>query len=464
MRFYDREKELGVLERAYMRTGADLVVITGRRRIGKSRLVEEFIRGKKAVNLLIVPKEEKQVAKDIEEEIRSKFGYSPAFDTFRAALEYIFEQGIELVWFDEFPNVLSVNAAIPYEVQSIWDKYNNEKKDVLLVVSGSYAGMMNRLFTAKKAPLFNRATNTLNLGHLPFGTVVEVLNDLGLSKPKEQIAHYCIFGGVPYYYLLLEKQGTERLESSINALFFDEGAQLKEEGENVLKQEFGNAYAKYYAVLEAIYSGHVSMNEISQKLGVRSTTLMKYVKALQQDFKLIGRVVPFGAAPAKSKKGLYFIIDNTLAFWFAHVYGKRAPPSKEELSTFLGRRFELFCKDSLVGYLENSGGERVLKSGKWWGQVEAEEKKFGQREIDLIVETDKALYVGECKWSEQKIGESTLKQLQASAKYVVAKTKKPVKWVLFSKEGFNNSIQETKDLLLFDAPKLVEVSGQTANR
>lgn len=460
MRFYDREKELGVLERAYLRAGADLVVITGRRRIGKSRLVEEFIRGKTAVNLLIVPKEEKQVAKDIEEEVRSKFGYSPAFDTFRAALEYIFEQGIGLVWFDEFPNVLSVNAAIPHEIQNIWDKYK-EKKDILLVVSGSYAGMMNRLFTAKKAPLFNRATNTLNLGHLSFGTIVEVLNTLGLSEPKEQIAHYCVFGGVPYYYLLLEKQGTKRLESSINALFFDDGAQLKEEGENVLKQEFGNAYAKYYAVLEAIYSGHVSMNEISQKLGVRSTTLMKYVKALQQDFKLIGRAVPFGQAPARSKKGLYFIIDNTLAFWFAHVYGKRAPPSKEELSTFLGRRFESFCKDTLAGYLEN-GGERVLKSGKWWGQVETEEKKFGQRELDLIIETDKALYIGECKWSEQKIGESTLKQLQESAKSVVTKTKKPVKWVLFSKEGFNDTVWETKDALLFDAPRLVETShGQT---
>ncbi len=123
----------------------------------------------------------------------------------------------------------------------------------------------------------------------------------------------------------------------------------------------------------------------------------------------------------------------------------------------------MFCKDALAGYLENRG-ERILKSGKWWGQVEAEEKKFGQREIDLVVETDKALYVGECKWSEQKIGESTLKQLQASAKYIVAKTKKPVKWVLFSKEGFNNDIQETKDLLLFDAPKLIEASRQTANR
>lgn len=457
MRFYDREKELGVLERAYLRRGADLLVITGRRRIGKSRLVEEFLRGKKAVSLLIVPKEEKQVAKDIEEEIRSKFGYSPAFDTLRAALEYIFEQGIDLVWLDEFPNVLAVNAATSYEVQGIWDKYK-EKKDVLLVVSGSYAGMMNRLFTAKKAPLFNRATNTLNLGHLPFGTVVEILNDLGLSEPKEQIAHYCVFGGAPYYYLLLERQGTKKLESSVNALFFEEGAQLKEEGENVLKQEFGNAYAKYYALLEAIHSGHVSMNEISQKLGVRSTTLMKYVEALQQDFKLIGRVVPFGQVPAKSKKGLYFIIDNTLAFWFAHVYGKRTPPSKDELGTFLGRRFELFCKDALIGYLENRG-ERVLKSGKWWGHVETEEKKFGQREIDLIVETDKALYIGECKWSEQKTGESELKRLRESAKHIAAKTKKPVKWVLFSKEGFSDDIQKRKgEVLLFDAPKLVEAS------
>lgn len=222
MRFYDREKELEVLESAYLRKGADLVVVSGRRRIGKSRLIEEFMRNKKAVSLLIVPKEERQVAKDLEEEIRSKFGYSPAFNSFKEALEYIFEQDIDLVCFDEFSNVLSVNRAIPFEMQRLWDKYR-EKKDVLLVVSGSYVGMMNKLFAAKKAPLFNRATDTLNLGHLSFGTVVDVLSGLGVSKPKEQIAHYCIFGGVPYYYMLLEKKGGKQLEDSINALFLMKG-------------------------------------------------------------------------------------------------------------------------------------------------------------------------------------------------------------------------------------------------
>lgn len=196
------------------------------------------------------------------------------------------------------------------------------------------------------------------------------------------------------------------------------------------------------------------MNEISQKLGVRSTTLMKYVKALQQNFKLVERVVPFGQAPARSKKGLYSIIDNTLAFWFAYVYGKRAPPSKDELNAFLGRRFELLCKNTLARHLE-SKGERILGSGRWWGPVEVEERTFEQREIDLVVETDRALYAGECKWTEQKIGESELKQLQESAKRI-ARAKKPVKWVLFSKEGF--SIQETKDVLLFDPPKIVEAN------
>lgn len=97
-----------------------------------------------------------------------------------------------------------------------------------------------------------------------------------------------------------------------------------------MRREFGNAYAKYYAVLEAVSAGYVSMNEISQKVGVRSTALAKYLKALQYDFKIVERIVPFGEKPTRSKKGLYFILDNTLAFWFWGVYGKPSVPNKEE--------------------------------------------------------------------------------------------------------------------------------------
>ncbi len=101
MRFYDREKELELLERTYSRSSSDFVVVSGGRRIGKSRLIDEFMKNKKAISLLIVPKEEKQVAGDLEVEIRLKTGYSPAFNSLKDALEYLFEQNFGLVFLDE---------------------------------------------------------------------------------------------------------------------------------------------------------------------------------------------------------------------------------------------------------------------------------------------------------------------------------------------------------------------------
>ena len=452
MKFYNREKELGSLEKAQQRPGADLIVISGRRRVGKSRLIDEFTKGKKAINVLIVPKEEKQVAKDIEDEIRHKLGYSPSFNSFREAMEYLFEQEAKLVCFDEFPNVLAVNDAIPYELQRLWDKYKDEK-NILLIISGSYAGLMNRLFTAKKAPLFNRATSTINLQQLPLKTVIEILNDLGISAPSEQISFYCVFGGVPYYYMLLEKLKDRSFKNAVESLFFDVGAQLKDEGESILRQEFGNAYAKYYAILEAIHAGHVSMNEISQEVGVRSTTLSKYMKTLQHDFRIIERSVPFGENPLRSKKGLYFIQDNTLAFWFSRVYGKRTSPTQDEFNLFISRRFEILCREFLADYLDKKD-ERVQKTGKWWGNIEIEKAKFEQRDIDLIVDTEKTLYFGECKWTDKKVGDSELNRLRESSKRF-DKTKTS-KLVFFAKNGF--TFPESNDVLLFDAKRIVKES------
>src|SRR5208283_659252 len=193
MKFYDRERELEALEKTYLRSGSDFIVVSGKRRIGKSRLIDEFIKDKKAVNVLIVPKEEKQVAGDVEAEVRLKFGYSPPFGSLKDAFEYLFEQNVGLVCLDEFSNVLVVNEAVPYELQRLWDKYK-DSKDVMMVVSGSYAGMMNRLFAAKKAPLFNRATLAINLGQLSFSTVGGILGDFGVLSPSEQVSFYCVFG------------------------------------------------------------------------------------------------------------------------------------------------------------------------------------------------------------------------------------------------------------------------------
>jgi AAA+ ATPase superfamily predicted ATPase len=174
------------------------------------------------------------------------------------------------------------------------------------------------------------------------------------------------------------------------------------------------------------------------------------LKALQHDFKIVERIVPFGEKLARSKRGQYFIRDNTLAFWFSAVYGKPSEPSKGELNTFIGKRFEILCREGLAVYLAGQG-ERVIEMGKWWGSVKVG-GNFEQREIDVVIETDKAIYCGECKWTEQKLGEGELNWLKASSQ-AVARKGKPVRFVLFSKRGFE--ISNTKDVLLFDAAKLL---------
>lgn len=446
MKFYNREKELEALQTAVAyRDGSIMVVVSGRRRVGKSRLVEEFLAKNKGLQILVVPKEEKQAAADFAEMLAIE-GYKPTFNTVKEALEYFFVNSKNrILYIDEFPNLLEINPAIPYELQRLWEIYKG-KTDKIIILSGSYVSMMDKIFTKQGAPLFNRALVKFVLQPLKPDIVWAIQHDLGVINPEKQIENYCIFGGIPYYYELLGKPSIKKAED----LFFGIG-QLREEGQDILRQEFGAAYKKYFSVLEAVGNGLVSAGEIANKMGIPQTTLSKYIQSLQTDFKLIERVVPFDQNIYRSKKGIYVIKDNLLAFWFSYVYGKTLAPGQSEMNNFFGKRFEFLCSEFLVDWLEKKG-ERIAKIGKWWGNIEIEKGKFEQREIDLIVETDNTLFIGECKWSNNKIGEKELERLKVSAKAL--KTKKAVKWVLFNKKGF--SIKESKDVLLFDAGKIVK--------
>lgn len=444
VKFYDRKAELQALEKAYSTEGSEMIVVSGRRRIGKSRLIDEFLKDKDHVKVLIVPKEEKLVAVDFSKALSDK--YTPAFDNVESALEYFFNISKKRVlYIDEFPNLLDVDSSLPYVFQRVWEKYK-DKLSKFLIFSGSYVSMMTRIFTQQNAPLFNRAGYTMVLQPLSLKVVWKIQTDLGIGV-TEKISNYCILGGVPYYYELLERRAKKDV---IDELFFDVAAPLKEEGQNVLRQEFGTGYTKYFSIIEAIGSGVVSGSDIANKLGIAQTTLSKYIVSLQRDFQLVDRTVPFGQNLKRSKKGVYSIKDNTIAFWFTNVYGKLEPPTEETFNSFIGNRFEIFCKDFLTQYLKNRG-ETIVRTGRWWGQIEVNPKKFEDIKIDVIVETQTTLYVGECKWTNKKIAWSEINRLHESSKAL--KTKKPIKKVLFAKAGFNFS-EPPAETLIFDPARI----------
>ncbi|MFA6330365.1 MAG: ATP-binding protein [Candidatus Micrarchaeia archaeon] len=443
MRFYDRQEELAALEKACSGKAAEMIVISGRRRVGKTRLVDEFLKGKDAARVLVVPKEERQVAKDFAEALKDD-DYTPSFGSVREAVDYFFTKSKRRVLYvDEFPNLAEVDKSIPFEFQGAWEAHKGSSSKIL-IFSGSYVRMMDRIFTRQKAPLFGRAGYSMVLQPLQFKVVWKIQEDIGVESATEKIRNYCVFGGIPFYYELMEKRGAK---DAVNALFFDVAATLKEEGQNILRQEFGATYKKYFSIIEAIGAGVVSPGEVANRLGTRQTTLSKYIAALQRDFQLIDRTVPYGQNPARSKKGIYSLKDNTIAFWFANVYGKSRPPSGKELDDFVSRRFEPFCREFLAEYLKR---EDVVRVGRWWGPAEVAPGAFEQRDVDVIVETRANVYVGECKWTSEKIGLAELNRLAESAKAL--KAKKPVKLVMFSKSGF--SIKETEDTLLFDPERI----------
>jgi uncharacterized protein len=442
MKFYNRKAELAALENACSK-GAEMIVVSGRRRIGKSRLIDEFLKNKDHAKVLIVPKEEKQVANDFAAAFSN--GYKPSLSNVEEALEYFFNVFKKQVLFiDEFPNLVDVDPSIPYVFQRVWEKYKDSTSKIL-IFSGSYVSMMDKIFTRQKAPLFNRAGYQMVLQPLSLKVTWEIQQDLGV-KATEKVSNYCILGGVPYYYELLTKRDTKEV---VNSLFFDVAAPLKEEGQNILRQEFGASYKKYFSIIEAIGAGVVSGGEIANRLGVSQTTLSKYIMALQRDFQLIERSVPFGQNPLRSKKGVYLIKDNAIAFWFSSVYGKLAAPSEEVLNEFISKRFEIFCKDFLAHYLTGRGIS-VIRTGRWWGQMEVKPKEFEEREIDVIVEANSCIFVGECKWTNKKVSFADYEHLEESCRAL--KTRKPIKTVFFSKSGFE--FKEADGTMLFDPQKI----------
>jgi AAA+ ATPase superfamily predicted ATPase len=448
LKFYYRKAELAALETACSTESSEMIIISGRRRIGKSRLVDEFLKNKDYTKILAVPKEEKMVATDFATALSN--GYTPTFNTVESALEYFFNiSKKKILYIDEFPNLIEVNTSIPHVFQRVWEKYKDQTPKKL-IFSGSYVSMMNKIFTQQKAPLFNRASYNMVLQPFSLKVVWEIQTDLKIDT-IEKIKNYCILDGIPHYYELLEKRTKHgNTDDIVYKLFFDVAAPLKEEGQNVLRQEFGAAYKKYFSIIEAIGAGVVSGSEIANRLGVAQTTLSKYIVALQRDFQLVERNVPFGQNLQRSKKGVYSIKDNTLAFWFTNVYGKLEPPNNNVLNEFVSKRFEIFCKNFLTQYLKTVG-ETVTRVGRWWGPVEISSGKFENREIDVIVETQTNLYAGECKWTNKKTSRTELYRLNESIKAL--KTNKPIKKALFTKTGFDFSDSPT-EVILFDPVRI----------
>ena len=437
--FIGREKELKALNNLYTSDKFEFAVIYGRRRVGKTALINEFIGDKKSIYFMGVESNAKQNLENFSKSIieyNSGIVADTSFQSFQSALEYVFElsrnERIILV-IDEYPYVARSSKSLASTLQMLIDKYKDTSK-VMLILCGSSMSYMEDNVLAYKAPLYGRRTAQMKILPFDFEETCRYFKNFS-SEDKALI--YGIVGGTPQY--LLQMNDKQSIEDNIKNTYLNPVSFLFEEPTNLLKQEVREP-AIYTAIITAIATGASRMSEIATKVGEDTNVCTSYIKNLM-NLGIVQKETPYGEK--NSRKTIYYIEDNMFRFWYRFVLDnnsvimrgatdrvyKRIEPY---LSDYMGKVFENICTQYLWKQLLDEKCPIEFNSlGRWWGNDPMEKK---QTEIDIMGEQDKdtALF-GECKWTNEKVDLSVLETLVKRSKLFSYTN---VHYYLFSKTGF----------------------------
>lgn len=437
--FIGREREVAALDRLYESNKFEFAVIYGRRRVGKTALINHFIDNKEAIYFMGVESNEKQNLENFSKSIieySSGIEAETSFLSFQAALEYVFklaEKKRFILAIDEYPYVARSSKSLASTLQLLIDKYKDTSK-LMLILCGSSMSYMEDEVLAYKSPLYGRRTAQMKIFPFSFDEACRYLKNY---SDEDKALAYGIVGGTPQY--LLQMDDRLSIEDNIKNTYLNPISFLYEEPTNLLKQEVREP-AIYMAIITAIAVGASRMSDISNKVGEDSNICANYLKSLI-NLGIVKKETPYGEKT--SRKSIYSIEDNMFRFWYrfvpnnnsvimrgaADIVYRRIEP---QLSEYMGAVFEEICKQYLWNLLLNGNSPvEFSELGRWWVNDPIEKK---QTEIDIMGEQDKktALF-GECKWTNEKVDLGVLETLIKRSNlfsYV------NVHLYLFSKSGF----------------------------
>lgn len=437
--FIGRERELNSLEKLYASDKFEFAVIYGKRRVGKTALINHFIRNKKAIYFMGVESNDKQNLENFSKNIL-EYGVGIQVDTaflsFQAALEYVFQLAEKerlILAIDEYPYVARSSRSLASTLQLLIDKYKENSK-LMLILCGSSMSYMEDHVLAYKAPLYGRRTAQMKMLPFDFADACRYFKNF---SDEDKALIYGIVGGTPQY--LLQMDDKLSIEENIKNTFLNPTSSLFEEPENLLKQEVREP-ALYNAIITAIATGSARMAEISTKVGAETSVCAAYLKNLLA-LGLVQKETPYGEKA--SRKSIYAIDDNMFRFWYRFVpenYSiisrgasdiayKRMEP---HLSDYMGKVFEEICKQYLWKLLlKGQSPVEFGELGRWWG---TDPFTHSQTEIDIMGEQDinTALF-GECKWTNERVDTGVLETLAKRGQlFHYGK----IYLVLFAKRGF----------------------------
>ncbi|KLO22998.1 MULTISPECIES: ATP-binding protein [unclassified Marinitoga] len=450
MKFYNRKKEIDFFNKINELNRKVFIVLYGRRRIGKTTLIKEVYKNKKNTFYFFVEaKKEETLLKEISL-LFSKGIYTNWYDLFSDLFKKF-----KYIIFDEFQNFFKVNKEILYALQHAWDENRNNNK---LIVLGSYVGMIKKIFTDEKMPMFGRNDYILKIKDFSLMDSLIMLKDFGYNI-IESLEIYGITGGIPKYLWLF--QNKKNLKDLVYELFVDDFAPLKEEAKNILITEFGSEHRSYFSILESLSGGMRTSSEISDISGIPQTNLPKFLNELSDIYEIIVKEKSlFGK---NSKNFRYVIKDSFYNFYFYHIYKnyslmefapqKAIEKIKDTFNTFMGFQFEEISKRFIM---ENPDlfGFTPEKIGKIWGRVPY--KKNESYDIDIVAYDKNNIVFTECKWTNKKVDIDVYDKLRLRSEFLNVKNKNII-YAIFSKSGFSNELLKLKgsNLYLF-SPKDIE--------
>lgn len=411
--FVDRERELGILEREWERVPSFLVIY-GRRRVGKTRLLVEFARERRVFFHTFTEGTKENQIKVIREELAEFYGDDIflSFNDWYPLFKYLASKIEEktLIVLDEFTYAVKSDRGILSALQRAWD-HELSKKPTMLVLSGSLMGMMVDDVLSYSSPLYGRRTAGFMLRPLNLFNSTGFFDDF-----RNGLQSYMLVGGIPAYLSIAARysdvnQLVENEFLSPDGFFYDEPY-------IILSQELRELKV-YFSILSAMAEGRERPGEIATYVGVEGRRIYPYLETLIR-LGFVERQLPVAR---KEKRGLYRIRDPMLLTWFSIVHPNRteielgilSPENvKERLQKVFSRRFEEVSKEFLIEL--NKAGKlpfRFTKIGRWWRRGE---------EIDLLALNEwekKALFI-EVKWrelSEREAGR-ILRDLERKAELV----------------------------------------------
>jgi len=414
MAFYGRNKELSKLEEMYHSKCFEFAVIYGRRRVGKTTLIREFIKDKRSIFFAASESTALENLKSLSKCIGGSSS-SPVFNDYESAFSAIFDLAKnERVVFviDEYPYLAESYRGISSILQILID-HNKDKSKLKLILCGSSMSFMENQVLGYKSPLYGRRTAQFKI--LPF-TFFDSLPFFTNFKTVDKALIYGITGGIPEYLNKINQKKDVR--QNIIDLFLTPSGHFFEEPANLIKQELREP-STYNVIIEAIAFGAARLNDISSKTGMESNKCAKYLKSLIT-LGLIKKEYPYG--DKLSKKSLYKLDDFMFRFWYRFVFPNLSAITaglgaavydnevEEQINTYMGFIFEDIC---FQWFYEQAKQNKlpffIGDIGRWWG---ASRITHSQAEIDIMtIRNDEAIFA-ECKWKNSAIGIDVLNELK----------------------------------------------------